>query len=493
VLLDARGVADGATLDADVCIVGAGAAGITIARELAGGRLDVLLLESGGLEHDPRTQELARGEVSAHSYPPLESARLRMFGGSTNHWNGWCRPLDPVDLERRPAVPHSGWPIEFDELDPYYEGAQSICELGPYEYDGRHWASSSGGSVLRLGGEAFETSIFQFSPPTNFGRVYREPLARARNVRVLLHANATRIVTSDNGARAEQVRVATLSGRRFAVRARRVVVACGGIDNARLLLASGVGEPHGPVGRFFAEHPHAPVALAVLPATTAPLYAGIDAGETRVRAAIASTASLAREEGLLRTSVTLDPFETDPYVDRQSEREAAAAAFGRDVASVAGGLEASAFRVFALYLRAEQAPNPSSRVTLAAETDPLGVPRARLEWRLGELDRRSVERTVALLGEALGSAGSGRVFSRPSSDLRFVDGVGGGYHHMGTTRMGADPRTSVVDRNCRAHAVDNLYVAGSSVFPTSGYANPTLTIVALALRLADHLTEGSSR
>lgn len=272
--LDARGVADGATLDADICIVGAGAAGITIARELRGGPLSVLVLESGGLRNDARTQDLARGEISGHAYPPLESARVRVFGGSTTHWSGWCRPLDPVDFERRPAVPHSGWPIDYDDLDVYYARAQSICQLGPYEYGGRHWADATAASLLPLEGGAFETSVFRFSPPTNFGRVYREPLARARNVRVLLHANATRIATSENAARVERLHVATLSGRRFEVRARRFVIACGGIDNARLLLASDVGEADGAVGRFFAEHPHAPVALAVLPAGVARVYTG---------------------------------------------------------------------------------------------------------------------------------------------------------------------------------------------------------------------------
>lgn len=185
--------------------------------------------------------------------------------------------------------------------------------------------------------------------------------------------------------------------------------------------------------------------------------------------------------------MTLDPFESDPYVDRHSLRELGVADFGLDVGSVVGALEDSAFGVYALYVRAEQAPNPLSRVTLAAERDALGVPRARLEWRLEELDQRSVERTVALFGETLGRTGIGRVFSRPATDRRFLDRVGGGYHHMGTTRMGVDTRSSVVDRQCRVHGVDNLYVAGSSVFATSGYANPTLTIVALAPRLADHL------
>ena len=485
--LDARAVADGATLDADLCIVGAGAAGITIARELAGRSLRVLVVESGGLKYDPRTQDLARGEVAAHAYPPLESARLRMFGGSTNHWSGWCRPLDAVDFEERVDVPGSGWPITRAELDRWYPKAHTLCQLGPFDYGAQYWSEASGSPLLALGAGPFETSIYQFSPPTHFGVAYRGDLARASNVRVLLHANVTRIETPEGGRAVRRLDVATLSGTRFAVQARRFVLACGGIDNARLLLASGLGERLPAIGRYFAEHPHAPVALAVLPTETSVLYAGTQAEETRVRGALATTESLARTQGVLRCAVTLDTYETDPYVDRKSAKESAAAELGFDVASVVGALEGSPRRVFALYMRTEQAPNPSSRVTLAEERDPLGVPRARLEWRLGGLEQESFRRAVALLGGALGRAGTGRVFSRPDADLQFLAGVGGGFHHMGTTRMGTDPRRSVVDRDSRVHGVANLYAAGSSVFATSGYANPTLTIVALALRLADHL------
>lgn len=484
--LDARGVSDGSVLHADVCVIGAGAAGITIARELTGRNLQVLVLESGGLAVEQATQDLAAGEVAGHAYPPLDSARLRVFGGTTAHWNGWCRPLDSVDFERRPGIPHSGWPIGLDELEAYYVRAQPVCQLGPFDYRGEQWARTTGAPLLKLGTETFETSVFQFSPPTRFGEVYRQELAAAPNVRVLLHANVTLIAAAENGRSVERLEVATLTGRRFHVRARRYVLACGGIENARLLLVSRIGGAT--VGRFFAEHPHSPVGLAVLPVQTAPFYDGeVSSGSTRLRAALATTPQLARTRTLLRASITFDPVETDPYIDHDDEREQELAAFGRDVASVAGSLEDGPFRVYALYMRTEQAPNPESRVTLADQRDALGLRRARLEWRLSDLDRRSTERVVALLADTAGRLGIGRVFSRPASEGGFWQRVGGGFHHMGTTRMGSEPRTAVVDRDCRVHGVENLFVAGSSVFVISGYANPTLTIVALALRLADRL------
>jgi choline dehydrogenase-like flavoprotein len=185
--------------------------------------------------------------------------------------------------------------------------------------------------------------------------------------------------------------------------------------------------------------------------------------------------------------MTFEPVETDPYVDRHSVDEQKLAEFGRDVASAAGSLEDARLRVYALYMRTEQAPNPSSRVTLADQRDALGMPRARLDWRMTDLDRRSVEQMVALLATTIGRLGIGRVLSRPATAATFWQSVSGGFHHIGTTRMGTDSRTAVVDRDCRAHRLENLFVAGSSTFSTSGYANPTLTIVALALRLADRL------
>ena len=213
--LDARGVADRSVLDADVCVVGAGPAGIALARDLARRGVDVLVLESGGLEYEPETQELAVGEVAGHAYPPLESTRVRAFGGTTAHWNGWCRPLDAVDFAERPGVPHSGWPIAFDDVEPYYVPAQRICQLGPYDYGGEHWARATGMRVLPLASDAFQTTVFQFSPPTRFGAVYRAELRASESARVLLHANATLVGTSERGNRIEHVEVATLTGRRF--------------------------------------------------------------------------------------------------------------------------------------------------------------------------------------------------------------------------------------------------------------------------------------
>lgn len=496
---DGRGVADNATLDADLCVVGAGAAGIVLALELADTPLKILVLEAGGLEYEPATQDLYRGENVGHAYFELESSRLRMFGGTTGHWNGWCRPLDPIDFEERRWVPDSGWPLDRSELDPFYERAQRYVQIGPFDYAPASWRRATGAPPFPLPPELVETGVFQYSPPTRFGLAYREGIRKARNVTVLLHSNVTSIRLAASGRRVERLDVATLTGKRFAVRAERYVLAAGGIETPRLLLASndvargGVGNDHDLVGRYFADHPHAPVALASFPEqrTRASLYSLREhVRGTDVRGVLVTAEQLMRNEQTLRFSASLDRVEEDPYVDRDSEPERRAEGIGRNLGAVEQGLTGGGRRhLFSLFMRAEQAPNRDSRVTLSDELDPLGLPRARLDWRLGELDRASVTRSVRALARAFGAAGIGHVYSRPEQEFDLWDRVEGGFHHLGTARMHDDPGRGVVDRDCRVHGVPNLYLAGSSVFPTTGFANPTLTIVALAARLARRLRE----
>ncbi len=494
---DGRGVADNAVLDADLCIVGAGAAGIALALELADTPLKILVLEAGGLEYEPETQDLYRGENVGHPYFKLESSRLRIFGGTTGHWNGWCRPLDALDFEERRWVPDSGWPLDRAELDPFYERAQRYVQLGPYDYSARFWKDAAGAMPFPLEPHLVETDVFQYSPPTRFGVVYRERMRLAKNITVLLHSNVTAIRLAAGGRRVEHLDVATLTGRRFAARARRVVVAAGGIETPRLLLASngvargGVGNQHDLVGRYFADHPHAPVALASLPElrTRSSLYSlRRHVRGTSVRGVFVTGERMMRSELTLRFSASVDRIEDDPYVDRDSDAEKRAEGIGRNLGALEQGLTGGGKRdVFSLFMRAEQAPNRDSRVTLSDELDPLGLPRARLDWRLGELDLASITRSVRALARAFGAAGIGHVYSRPEQEEGFWDRIEGGFHHMGTARMHDDARRGVVDRDCRVHDVANLYLAGSCVFPTTGFANPTLTIVALAARLARHL------
>jgi choline dehydrogenase-like flavoprotein len=486
-LYDAREVPPGTVVEREVCVIGAGAAGITLALELGGAPFRVALLESGGFEPEPATQDLYRGVVYGRAYHPLHEARTRRFGGSTNCWMGMCRPLEPIDLEPREWVPHSGWPFGFATLRPFYDRAQRVLGLEGYVYDGSTWATPER-PVLPLERGVFETRNFQIVP-SRFGQVHRRTVASAANLDTFLHANAVELRPSETGARIESVRVAALEGSRFDVRARVVVVATGGIENARLLLASnqvqpgGIGNAHDLVGRFFMDHPHV-TAAAFLPARAdlpLDLYHPHRHGRVLNAAVLMPTAEVQRRDRVLDFWAVLTS-------------EGALPGFERSLARVVHGLDGApgepASRAVFLLAAGEQAPNPQSRVRLADERDALGMPRVRLEWRLSAIDKRSMLRGHRLLARELARAGLGRLQILLGDDeASWPDDLSGGRHHIGTTRMHDDPRQGVVDANGRVHGLGNLYVAGSSVFPTSGAANPTLTIVALAVRLADHLKE----
>jgi choline dehydrogenase-like flavoprotein len=504
---DARTLEDGHVLEADLCIAGAGAAGISIAREWIGKARTVLLLEGGGFDYEPAMQELYRGENVGLPYFPLQAARLHYFGGTTGHWAGFCSTYDDIDFQPRSWVPHSGWPIARAALDPYYARAQRVLELGPYEYDAAWWRRRDPSLVpFSYDARRLWSKIWQFSPPTRFGTRYRAEIVGARNVHLLTHANVCEVETNESASAVTGLRIRTLEGKQLRARARHYVLACSTIQNARLLLASnrraasGLGNAHDLVGRYFMEHLEMPSGTLVLtgtrPASTT-MY-GFEWGKTKARAEIAASAAAQRERRMLNATVSLIPatpgesakstFESfTPAVleaRRRAERE------GRSLAGSPPENGAQGQRVFELHTRQEQAPNPASRVTLARERDALGMRRARLDWRLTPLDRHSFRSFYDVLGRELGQIGVGRVRMNDwvaSGGESWPSSLGGGWHHMGTTRMHPDPRQGVVDPSCRVHGVGNLSIAGASVFPTAGSANPTLTLVALSLRLSDRL------
>ena len=513
--IDARSLPPGETLRAPVCVVGAGAAGITLALELADAGIETLLLESGGYEPEADLQALYRGENIGRPYFPLESSRLRFFGGTTNHWAGVCRGLDPIDLEPLDWVPWSGWPLRIEDLEPWYDRAGELCEL---EIE----ADTVEG--LPFPANRFQTDTVYFSPPTRFGHRYRAALEAAPTLRILLHANAVEVVPAAQSGRIEHIRCATLAGGHFAVEARYFVLALGGIENPRLLLASrsqhhhGVGNAHDLVGRFFMEHPHVDAGLWLLsePSIHRAFYdwPNPHAGYRGARMGLLTIPpERRRRERLLGWSAELrltspslesDAFRSLRTLVRSARRLEAPEDLGRHVRTILGDLDDAARGAwqkargvpgadarYEIVLRSEQAPDPESRVTLGDEKDALGMPRPRLAWRLGEDDIASLYRGLESLAIEVGRQGWGRVQipGSEAEEIPWTERIRGGWHHMGTTRMAADPRRGVVDRDCRVHGLENLYLAGSSVFPTGGWANPTLTLVALAARTANHLAE----
>lgn len=525
--IDARKIPKNTVVRADVCIVGAGAAGITLAREFKGAPFKVCLLESGGLEYDVETQSLYKGQTAGQPYFPLEAARLRFFGGTTNHWGGACRPLDDIDFESRDWLPHSGWPFDRSHLVPFYERAQSVLQLGPFAYAGKDWETAERPQAPFRDG-TLTSAVIQQSPPTRFGQVYREEIQNAPNVDTYLHANVLEIETNESARAATRLRVASLERNDFFVSARMFVVATGGIENARLLLLSnrfnrrGLGNQNGLVGRFFMDHPIAgPGRAGILAPSGFPLPFYEENAEVEIVRAgatekatlwgfITPTEQLLRREKLMHCGIAVRPIvQADPtgVVSARHIKSSLFSGkwpnnFGEHIGNVVSDLDDITFHacrkltgketptMIEIMYWSEPSPNPDSRVRLSSERDALGQQRVALDWRLTERDKRNMRRILQILATELGAAGLGRLGVSPevwNDDWRSL--LGGSYHHMGTTRMHKDPKQGVADPNCRVHGVSNVYIAGSSLFPTAGHANPTITIVALALRLADHIKQ----
>jgi choline dehydrogenase-like flavoprotein len=529
--IDARSILPGSSIEADLCIVGAGAAGITLAQEFIGSSVRVCVLESGGLDFDWQIQSLYEGANVGLRYFDLDVCQIRYFGGNTNGWGGWCRPLDPIDFERRPWVPDSGWPFPAEELRPYYRRAHGLCQVPSDDYDAAKAIEEIGDPRARLlpfDPRKLETSIYRFSQPTRFGQVYREALSKAKNIRCYLNANVLKIKTTDDAGAVTELAVGCLAGTRFAVAAKHFVLAAGGIENARLLLLSndvasqGLGNQHDLVGRYFMEHPHTKRML-IAPSRAMPsaLY-GLSFRDRALSARLSLPVALQQREELLNYSGNIHPVyfghgtrgwlafrklvlsvdsrrQSDPYVRFPPYGRRGLSL--REVFDIARQFDRVTLAAFLQYFqpdrfisgfvvesKSEQAPNRDSRVALDHARDAFGLNRVKLDWRMLPIDRRTVVRAETIIEEELRRLGIGTLAPLEPAEIEgWPVNLEGGWHQIGTTRTDDDPKRGVVDAQGRIHGMANLFVAGSSTFPTAGAAPPTLTIVAMALRLAEHL------
>lgn len=521
-LIEGDTIPDGTVIDTDVCIVGAGAAGITLGLELDGKPFRVTLLEAGNKTYSRSGQRLYAGSSSGLALPPPSSARLRYFGGSTNSWAGLCRPLDPLDFERRDWIPNSGWPIAERDLRPYYARAAARIGLPDTCFDAGHWAGKDGRPLLALAPERFHSGVTQVRP-TRFGEAHRDALARSRNVTCHLDSSVVDIVVGAHDDRVREVAAVTASGARIRVRARCFVLACGGVENARLLLnadgvrPAGLGNGHGNVGRYFMEHRVSWPGLLELhgPGEALWFYTrhSLPSGE-RIEGSLRLAPDLTRRERILNTHFNLEPFSKAQTrgsrsfgVLKDGMRQVLRGGdmvtdIGYHVRNIVRDFDClvetklrKLFRIdrdaslWLIKAEVEQAPIPDSRVTLTREVDALGLRRVDLHWRMSEIDRHSVRRSIELLGEELERLGIGRARVAMSDEANGWSRCDHwGHHHCGTTRMSERPQDGVVDAKGRVHELANLYIAGNSVFPTEGTATPTFAMIALSIRLAEHLS-----
>ena len=510
--IDARQLDNNSIIEGDICIVGAGAAGISMALDWIGSPYKVILLEGGGFEYDDKVQDLYAGKSIGQPYYPLKSARLHLFGGTTGHWAGMCTTFDEIDFKKRDWVPYSGWPITRADLDPFYARAHKVVEIGPYIYNLSYWQKQEPTFIpFPLDKEIVWSKMWQFSPPTRFNTRYRDTIVNAKNIHLYTYANVVDIKANEIVSAIQDLVVKNYAGKTHKVKAKYFILACCGIQNSRLLLTSnkqakhGLGNDNDLVGRFFMEHLEIKSAeLWLNKVDPMKLYA---LGK-KARAELAITENTQTELKILNGTVSLSPLllakNIQPNIklwSKQDPRQSADALHKNN--DDAGTMSKKVFmrlsseynQAYELFTRIEQMPNPDSRVTLdLEEKDALGVPRTKLNWVLNPLEKRSIRTIYHLIGQQMGMTGIGRVklmeyLQDENDDTTWPASTGGGWHHMGTTRMNNDPKQGVVDQNCKVHGISNLFIVGSSCYTTSGSVNPTLTLIALSIRLSDHVKE----
>lgn len=520
----------------NVCIIGAGAAGITIALELATDKnIKIAVLEAGGEHFDHQVQSLYRGETEGDERTPLWRTRYSALGGSTQIWAGWCRPLEPFDFTRREYLKNSGWPIDSETLTEPYLRANEICGLGNYSYQLSDWQSLFPGSTLPVEDDVVH-HVFQVRR-LQFNKQYCETLQNANNIDLYLRSPVMRLhaEVQNDKKYVDHVKVASYSGSISTMKADRFVLATGGIENARLLLLSAdtpqqaLGNQNDCVGRYFMEHGFTDAGWFIPSAEYRdmsyyfPVSHPFDNDSASVRQVLTLAPSVIQKEQLPSAAMFFYPgyeghtvfekkavqqaLELWEIVKRKSAKELYEIArtegamsdfwqYSRQIAShplqvlqaisrkiLIKGYSHKQWRIRYYF---ESAPNRENRVMLSNRKDRFGRPQAKLIWHLSDEDIENAIRFIRYLDNALQRTGAGRLnVDNTLSQWRAMTETG--KHPSGATRMHQDPKQGVVDSDCKVHGVENLYIAGSSVFPTIGYTNPTLTIVALAVRLADLL------
>ena len=482
-------------LDAcDVAIVGAGAAGITLALELEASGLSVAILEGGQGAWTELSQNRYQGEVSTgegFSYPALDRWRLRYFGGTTNHWVGWCRRLEENVFTQRSNGLGEGWPFQRSDLEPDYQRAMELCTLGRDLFDAETLTTDADLPVLVKATDVLATPVWRFPKQLRFASYYRSRLSESP-IKIYFGANCMGFTFEGktSSPRASLVHIKNENGLDFELSAKFFVLASGGIENVRQLLLAAQSQKQinrsGNLGLGFLEHPHGAVGAVLCGDHTPEDLAGVigypkDIDGTQFKVGVGLNEEVSAERGMINTSFTLEPLQTIP---REALHGDAIQNLWQSTQPTALGGTGS--QVIGIYARTEQRWNSASRVSLISAKDDLGAVRARLDWRVLAQDVADIRTSLGLVGGELLKAGFGPMtFGDPIS---FQTMEGGG-HHLGGARMHISADQGVVNENSQCHGIDNLYAVGGSSFPTAGFSNPTLTIVALAVRLARTLRE----
>ena len=533
-ILDLRSAGDGITAqlaECDVCIIGSGPAGSAIARELSGTKLRVTLLESGGQDRLPEADALNAVEnVGRERECDQWTVRNRILGGSSHTWGGRCAPFDAIDFEARPWVPASEWPFGLETLTPYLDrsAAHLGLAMGTGFNDEGFWAlAGKRAPEMRPGPQELLPFFWQFSRddaesyPYEYMRFGRHLAGRlGSNVTIVTGATALRVNVVESGRAVRSVEFAGFDGRRRTLAAGAVVLCAGGIENARLLLASNTQSPNGLgnerdlVGRYLMDHLRGPMGEFDIKGSEALQrhFGRFNLRGRLFRAGLRLSPEIQREERLLNCSAWLGETlsENDPWdalrrcMSGKPRLPADLSLIASNIGLFSRGLKQyfvdrngipRGLAALSLVCMCEQRPDPESRVTLSEQRDALGQQLPRIDWRVHDDESRTMRRMAELVAKECVRLGFApprlEAWVREGANMpaSFLDVA----HPTGTTRISNDPAKGVVDSECCVHGIDGLYVAGSSVFPTAGHCNPTQMIVALALRVADRLKSRAAR
>jgi choline dehydrogenase-like flavoprotein len=551
-LIDAAEIPSEASIEADVAVVGSGPAGTVLALELARAGLRVTLIESGGDSFDAAVQWLADTAGEDPLNHPMSLTTRRQVGGTSNLWAGRCVPFDPVDFLPRALTGHARWPVSYEETERYFARACEWFQCGEPAFDIEQIPSLAKRSLIPgwPGGDIRATALERWSLPTNFRRHYRRDLRLTPRLTLVKQLTCTEIVCAPDGASVDHLVGRTLEGKRMRLRARRYVLACGGIESTRLLFAStgrhadGIGNHSGHLGRWYMTHLECRIADAhfATPAgetiydyerdpegvyvrrrfTFSPRYiAEHDLPNAALWLTNPELGDAAHGSGVLSLLYLLMSSPLGPRMLSEATRlfqlmtsapaspkRAHLANVARELAPTArfaltfgyerylrrgpkapGVFVASPANAYPIFLYGEQPPNYASLLAPSGERDALGMPRLKSALRVAERDIEDVIRVHHHFDRYLRRHRLGRLEYLYPDDPRpaIHRRLVGGYVQAGTTRMSERPEDGVLDRNLAVHGFSDLYVASSSAFVTSSQANPTFMIVVLALRLADHL------
>ena len=522
-IIDANLYDKNMSLQADICILGAGIAGIVLAKELLPHFENIALIESGGTSYSAETQSLYSPETKPSLYPDPEYSRLRMLGGSSNHWENGTEPLDPIDFEKREWVDNSGWPIEYSDVSYYYIKAAQYCGVGTDGYDVNKWTKTLNTKDLFSKSSLIESSIVKNGiPPTRFFEKYGDELISSNNLTVYKNANVTDIHYDPESLKVTTITFQSLNKIKHSISAKIFIMCLGGIENARMMLEFNakynnvLGNQNDNVGRYFMDHPTIRAAhLYPFDDINFDFYKGKwftgkgvvgnlklskdslkENNTINMRVALNRQSKLNLSHGISSLHILSEQIQDSDIADN----------FGIHITNIIKDLDtvtdtisrksfdyplfddSDKFGGYQLLAMMEQTPSRNNRIRLGADRDALGIRKVIIDWEVTQKDKDMAWSSLDIFAKSVGIEALGRVRLLKERESRIWDSqLGFGHHHIGTTRMGYTQKDGVVDSNQKVFGSKNLYISGSSVFPTGGHVPPTLTIVALTIRLADHI------